>query len=119
MKNDLKDLSNPKKFHNPISIKNQDPNILKKMLNNMLVIRKTEQKLAWGKKNKFIGGPVHLGVGQEAIAVGVSQNLKKTDTTLFSNLCKRNNPNIPCLSCTAPRRSPGKIFLSFCRKNRC
>ena len=44
----------------------------------MLLIRKTEQQLAWGKKNNLIGGPVHLGVGQEAIAVGVSQNLKKT-----------------------------------------
>jgi TPP-dependent pyruvate/acetoin dehydrogenase alpha subunit len=79
MKNDLKDLSNPKKFHNPISVKNEASNILKKTLNDMLVIRKTEQKLAWGKKNKFIGGPVHLGVGQEAIAVGISHNLRKTD----------------------------------------
>ena len=49
------------------------------MLNDMLVIRKTEQKLALERKNGLIGGPVHLGAGQEAIAVGVSQNLKKTD----------------------------------------
>jgi TPP-dependent pyruvate/acetoin dehydrogenase alpha subunit len=79
MKNDLKDLSNPKKFHNLISIENHDADTLRKMLRAMLLIRKTENQLALGKKNNLIGGPVHLGVGQEAIAVGVSQNLKKTD----------------------------------------
>ena len=36
----------------------------------MLIIRKTEQQLASGRKNGAIGGPVHLGAGQ-AIAVGV------------------------------------------------
>ena len=79
MKNDLKDLFNPKKFHNLISIENHDADTLRKMLRAMLLIRKTENQLALGKKNNLIGGPVHLGVGQEAIAVGVSQNLKKTD----------------------------------------
>ena len=79
MKNDLKELSNPKKYNNPISINNQDANTLQQMLSTMLLIRKTEQQLALGKKNNLIGGPVHLGAGQEAIAVGVSQNLRKTD----------------------------------------
>jgi pyruvate dehydrogenase E1 component alpha subunit len=79
MKNDLNNLSNPKKYHNPISIKNQDAATLQQMLSLMILIRKTEDQLAFGKKNSLIGGPVHLGVGQEAIAVGVSQNLKKTD----------------------------------------
>ena len=78
MKNDLKGLSNPEKYHGLISI-NQDVNPLINMLGLMLLIRKTEQKLAWGRKNGLIGGPVHLGAGQEAIAVGISQNLKKTD----------------------------------------
>ena len=79
MKNDLKNLSNPKKYHKPVSIENQDSATLQQMLTSMLLIRKTEDQLAFGKKNSLIGGPVHLGVGQEAIAVGVSQNLKKTD----------------------------------------
>jgi pyruvate dehydrogenase E1 component alpha subunit len=43
----------------------------------MTTIRKTENQLALGRKEGLIGGPVHLGVGQEAIAVGVSKNLKK------------------------------------------
>ena len=42
----------------------------------MLIIRKTEIQLAYGKKQGFIKGPVHLGVGQEAIAAGVSIFLK-------------------------------------------
>ena len=79
MKHELKDLSNPEKYHNPILIDNQDIDVLKNMLSTMLLIRKTEQQLALGRKNGLIGGPVHLGAGQEAIAVGISQNLKKTD----------------------------------------
>ena len=79
MKNELKELSNPKKYDKPISIKNQDISSLKKMLRSMTLIRKAEQQLAWGRENGLIGGPVHLGAGQEAIAVGVSQSLQKTD----------------------------------------
>ena len=79
MKHKLKGLSNPERYHDPISINNQDIDVLKNMLSSMLLIRKTEQKLALERKNGTIGGPVHLGAGQEAIAVGISQNLKKTD----------------------------------------
>jgi TPP-dependent pyruvate/acetoin dehydrogenase alpha subunit len=80
----LDKLFNPQEYHNPISIEGQDIKILKKILNLMLTIRKTEQQLALAKKKGLIGGPVHLGVGQEAIAVGISQNLKKTDR-VFGN----------------------------------
>ena len=79
MKNHLKNLFDSKKYQDPIIIKNEKVETLKQMLSSMLLIRKAEQQLAWGKKNNLICGPVHLGVGQEAIAVGVSQNLKKTD----------------------------------------
>ena len=53
MKNDLKDLYNPKKYQNLISIDNQDSEILQKMLGSLLLIRKSEQKLAWAKKNNL------------------------------------------------------------------
>ena len=79
MKNELKELSNPKKYAKLISIKNQDIGSLKKMLKSMTLIRKAEQQLAFGRKNGLIGGPVHLGAGQEAIAVGISQSLQNTD----------------------------------------
>ncbi len=79
MKHELKGLDNPEKYHDPISIKNQDVDILINMLRTMILIRITEQRLALERKNGVIGGPVHLGAGQEAVAVGISQNLKKTD----------------------------------------
>ena len=79
MINDLKDFSDPKKYKSPLLIKDYNTVNLKKMLKTMLLIRKTEQQLAFGRKEGLIGGPVHLGVGQEAIAVGVTVNLKKTD----------------------------------------
>jgi len=79
MKNQLKKLSNPEYFNGNIFIEGQDSGELKSMLKSMILIRKTEDQLAFGRKNGLIGGPVHLGVGQEAIAVGVSKSLKKTD----------------------------------------
>jgi TPP-dependent pyruvate/acetoin dehydrogenase alpha subunit len=72
-------LFNPKYFNKSFSITEYSEKNLKEMLSKMLYIRKVEQKIALEKKNGSIGGPVHLGVGQEAIAVGISQNLKKTD----------------------------------------
>ncbi len=79
MRNDLKELSNPESYHDPIEIGDHDSNSLRGMLKLMLQIRKTENQLALKRKEGLIGGPVHLGVGQEAIAVGISKNLKKTD----------------------------------------
>ena len=84
MKNHLKNLSDPEYFHEKISIDSQSSDDLIKMLTSMLLIRKSEQQLALGRKNGLIGGPVHLSAGQEAIAVGVSKNLKKTDR-VFGN----------------------------------
>lgn len=79
MKNELKGLSDPSKFHDLLLIEDIDSESLKKMLKSMIVIRKTEQKLAIARRDGLIGGPVHLGAGQEAIAVGISQSLKSTD----------------------------------------
>lgn len=50
MKNHLKTLSDPTKFHSSISIDNLDCQLLKQMLKSMIVIRKTEQQLALGRK---------------------------------------------------------------------
>jgi len=80
----LDKLFNPKNFNNPITIDGYNIKTLKRILSSMILIRKTENKLALEKKNGLIIGPVHLGVGQEAVAVGISQNLKKTDR-VFGN----------------------------------
>ena len=91
-------LLNPKFFQNPISLDDQNPGVLKKLLKLMIVIRKTEQQLAYARKKGLIGGPVHLGVGQEAIAVGISQNLNKTDRVFGAHRSHSHllalNPNI-------------------------
>ena len=79
MKKELNGLSDPTKFHAPVSIEGINKTILINMMKSMIIIRKTEQRLAKARKEGLIGGPVHLGAGQEAIAVGISESLKSTD----------------------------------------
>ena len=70
---------------NPLNLsKNIDVNELvesdlKKIYEKMKLIREAEYKIAIGRESGLIKGPVHLGIGQEAIAVGVSFNLNKDD----------------------------------------
>lgn len=52
---------------------------LRSFLSSMMRIRLVERKLADGRRDRIIGGPVHLGVGQEAVAVGVSAKLRPSD----------------------------------------
>jgi len=79
MKNELENLTDPLQIPALIKLKGQHFESLLKMLELMILIRKVEEKLAIEKKSGLIVGPVHLGAGQEAVAVGVSKNLKKTD----------------------------------------
>jgi TPP-dependent pyruvate/acetoin dehydrogenase alpha subunit len=72
-------LADPARFHEPIDIDQQDAGILVAQLRMMLRIRMAEQHLAVHRKEGLIGGPVHLGIGQEAVAVGVSQQLRASD----------------------------------------
>tara|TARA_A100001388_G_scaffold277253_1_gene267642 strand:+ start:18859 stop:19899 length:1041 start_codon:yes stop_codon:yes gene_type:complete len=76
---DLNDLSNPNNFCDPLVFSDKESKIYLSHLKSLLKIRLVEDKIAYHKKIGDIGGPVHLGAGQEAIAVGISQNLKKGD----------------------------------------
>lgn len=67
------------KLSHPLSINGKDPAFLVNSLSDMLKIRLVERHIADSKKNNLIRGPVHLGVGQEAVAVGVSNHLRPTD----------------------------------------
>jgi len=71
-------------------------------LNKMYKIRFVEIKLAKMRKSKAIGGPVHLGAGQEAIAVGVSKFLRKTDRVFSGH---RSHSHL-----LAQGSSPKKLF---------
>lgn len=76
---DLGELADPAKFHDPISVHGRDTALLIRQLEQMLLIRMAEQHLAAMRRDGHIGGPVHLGVGQEAAAVGVSAHLRASD----------------------------------------
>ena len=73
------DLINPDFFQNPLEINGFSDEDLISFLEKMLFIRLVENKLALEKRNNVIKGPVHLGVGQEAIPVAVSHFLREKD----------------------------------------
>jgi TPP-dependent pyruvate/acetoin dehydrogenase alpha subunit len=72
-------LADPAQYQQPIDIAGHDAQIVLTQLQMMLRIRLAERCLAEGRRDGLIGGPVHLGVGQEAVAVGVAAELRKTD----------------------------------------
>lgn len=72
-------LANPAQHQQPIDVSGQDAVVLITQLQMMLRIRLAERCLAAGRRDRLIGGPVHLAVGQEAVAVGVAAELRKTD----------------------------------------
>lgn len=73
------DLADPSQYHGEVAIDGCDHEVLLSQLRAMLTIRMVEQHLAAMRRDGHIGGPVHLGIGQEAIAVGVSQQLRRSD----------------------------------------
>jgi 2-oxoisovalerate dehydrogenase E1 component len=67
-----------------IEAKDQDwdamaPSTLLWMLQQMILIRRFEEKLVEMKSEDLIHGPVHTSVGQEALAVGVATALRQQD----------------------------------------
>jgi len=52
---------------------------LSKAYGLLYIIRSCEQYIADGRENGLVHGPVHLGIGQEAVAVGVSASLRNSD----------------------------------------
>lgn len=74
-----KALMNPESFSETLDIDIAEKDFLIQSLHVMSYIRATEQKLALEKKNGKIVGPIHLGAGQEAVAVGVTKSLMSTD----------------------------------------
>jgi len=75
----LEALVDSEQFHCPVELADCSESLLQDFLQSMLLIRKVEQQLALGRKEGQIGGPVHLGAGQEAVAVGVAASLKSSD----------------------------------------
>ena len=61
-----------------------DTELQRRMLREMLLIRRFEEKAAEAYALGKIGGFCHLYIGQEAVAVGVSAALKPEDYVIFS-----------------------------------
>lgn len=66
-------------FQGEVDVSGSDEADLLRSLEMMFRIRLAEHCIAKGRRDGLIGGPVHLGVGQEAVAVGVATELRKTD----------------------------------------
>ena len=62
-----------------LGVEGHDSDVLISLLTAMSRIRAVENRLAIARRDGLIGGPVHLCVGQEAVAVGVSAVLRSTD----------------------------------------
>jgi TPP-dependent pyruvate/acetoin dehydrogenase alpha subunit len=77
--NMLGNLIDPLHFQDPINLSGVDAQMVQDLYQKMYLIRRAEQQLAIGRRDGLIDGPVHLGVGQEAIAVGVSVALRNSD----------------------------------------
>lgn len=75
----LGDLINPEKYHEPINISGFDTNHLIDDLKQMYIIRRAEEIIAENLVNGTIKCPCHLGIGQEATAVGLSRYLRSSD----------------------------------------
>ncbi len=80
----------------PIFLKKSDLKNASNWLQKMVLIRELENKLAKEKKNGVIKGPVHLAAGQEAISVGISDNIS-FDECVFG--AHRSHAHILSLGC--------------------
>lgn len=96
----LGDLADPAKFTGKLDISGCDTALLKAQLRMMLLIRRAEERIGDGVSEGSIVGPCHLGIGQEAIAVGVSAHLRKTDRVFGTH---RSHPHFLALG--------GGVFL--------
>lgn len=82
--NDLGDLSDPTNYATPLDLRNIPTEKLINFYESIYNIRRCEEILGEMAKSREIKTPVHLGIGQEAVAVGMAENLTVRDK-VFSN----------------------------------
>ncbi|WLS01467.1 thiamine pyrophosphate-dependent dehydrogenase E1 component subunit alpha [Shinella oryzae] len=75
----LGSLADPKQLTSAIELKNASTDWLLGCYRDMLTIRRAEERIADLSRAKETKTPVHLGIGQEAVAVGVSAHLNSGD----------------------------------------
>src|SRR5256886_6045303 len=62
-----------------------DPGLVRKLLTDMLLIRRFEEKAAEGYALGKIGGFLHLYIGEEAGGVGTTPMLRADDFAVFAS----------------------------------
>jgi len=72
-------LIDPNNLTNKIDVKKFPKNKLIDLYTKIKLIREVEIKISQEREKRIIGGPVHLCVGQEAVATGISIHLNKDD----------------------------------------
>lgn len=75
----LGEFVDPKSFTGPLDITGLDISALLKKLRMMLLIRRVEEVIAEQVQTGEAKCPCHLGIGQEAVAVGISNSLRASD----------------------------------------
>lgn len=78
-RSDLEGLADPAQLASAIDIEGTNGVLLERMLHDMLLIRLTEEAIAKLLERDLVRAPCHLGIGQEAVAVGVSTHLRRSD----------------------------------------
>ena len=81
---DLGGLADPIQFVEPIKIRGVNSDTLMAYLRSMQLIRYAEEQIGELVKEGVAKTPCHLGIGQEAIAVGVAASLNSSDR-VFGN----------------------------------
>jgi len=76
---ELGGLADPARFIEPIDVGNESAAVLRRQLASMLTIRFAEEAIGGLVESGHARAPCHLGIGQEAIAVGVSAVLTAND----------------------------------------
>ena len=72
-------LADPRQFTEPLRLNGQPPQTLRRQLRTMLLIRYVEEALAEMLVAGQVVTPCHLGIGQEAVSVGVAESLNAQD----------------------------------------
>lgn len=78
-RSELGDLVDPGKHTAPLDIRDRPEAFLLKAWRDMVLIRVAEEAIAALVEQGHARAPCHLGIGQEAVAVGVSAHLRSTD----------------------------------------
>lgn len=72
-------LADPNAEMSPVDVTSREPGVFVRALRDMLVIRYAEEAIAELVEKRAAKCPCHLGIGQEAIPVGISASLQATD----------------------------------------